>query len=106
MLQQFKNPFVTKEVAHSLLEKIVTGSTENQLRIVDRGCCFSRVGPVTDQQRVVDQSMLIWSQKKTKNHFFKARLFQEKNYFLLHGFCGKKLFLDYPDINGSLTLPA
>ena len=47
-----------------LLEKIVTGSTENQQRIVDRGCCFGRVGPVIDQQRVVDQFLLIWSPKK------------------------------------------
>ena len=47
-----------------LLEKIVTGSTENQQRIVDRGCCFGRVGPVSDQQRVVDQFLLIWSPHK------------------------------------------
>ena len=32
----------------TLLEKTVTGSTENQQRIVDRGCCFDRVGPVID----------------------------------------------------------
>jgi hypothetical protein len=45
----------------ALLEKIVAGSTENQQRIIDRGCCFGRVDPVIDQQRVVDQFLLMWS---------------------------------------------
>ena len=73
----------------TLLKKTVTGSTENQKRIVDRGCCFGRVGPVSDQQRVVDQFLLIWSPKK---HFFTARLFREKNIFLLSGFSGNCFF--------------
>jgi hypothetical protein len=33
----------------ALLEKTVAGSTENQQRIVDRGCCFGRIDPVIDQ---------------------------------------------------------
>ena len=53
----------------------MTGSTENQQRIVDRGCCFGRVGPAIDQQRAVDQFLLIWSPKifkKIKNKEIKS----------------------------------
>ena len=39
--------------------KTVAGSTQNQQRIVGRGCCFGRVGPVKLQQRVVDRFLLI-----------------------------------------------
>jgi len=48
----------------ALLEKTMAGSTENQQKIVDRGCCFGRVDPVI--QRVVDKFLLIWSHKNLK----------------------------------------
>ena len=64
----------------TLLEKTVTGSTQNQQRIVGRGYCFGRIGPVSDQQRVVDQFLLIWSRKKSLSKFF------GKNIFLMRGF--------------------
>ena len=68
----------------TLLGKIVAGSTQNQQRIVDRGCCFGCVGSVIDQQRVVDQFLLIWSLYRYNFHypiflgkhcFFTARIF-------------------------------
>ena len=49
-----------RSVLDPLLEKTVTGSTQYQQRIVGRVCCFGRVGPVSDQQRVVDHFLLIW----------------------------------------------
>ena len=49
---------------HSITtRKIVAGSTQNQQKIVGRGYCFGRVGPVRLQQSVVDRFLLIWSQK-------------------------------------------
>jgi hypothetical protein len=65
----------------------VAGSTQNQQRIVDRGCCFGRVGPVIDQQRVVD---LVTKKNKVfslpdffrKFYFFTVRIFRAtKNKF-------------------------
>ena len=75
----------------TLLEKTVTGSTQNQQRIVGRGCCFGRVGPVSDQQRVVDKFLLIKSQKeKKRKEVFSLPEFFGKIYFYCVDFIGKK----------------
>ena len=90
----------------SLLEKIVTGSTQNQQRIVGHGCCFGRVGPVSDQQRVVDQFLLIWSQQKIQKKII-GRISGGKMFFYCAYFStGQKKFPDYSDFYGTLTLPA
>ena len=66
--------------------KIMAGSTQNQQRIVGRGCCFGRVGLVKLQQRVVDR--FCWSGHKNIlfKLFFTSRIFWEIINFLLYGF--------------------
>ena len=64
----------------------MAGSTQNQQRIVGRSCCFGRVGPVIEQQRVVDQFMLIWS-IYLYIYFFTTQIFWAKKLILgLPGF--------------------
>ena len=69
-------------IKHSLLGKIVARSTQNQKRIVGRGCFFGRVGLVIDQQWVVDLVI----KNKIKNH--------------CPNFSGKKLYFYCTDILG------
>ena len=77
--------------------KTLAGSIQNQQRIVGRGYCFGRVGPVRLQQRVVDR--FCWSGHNfffkvifslpgffEKFYFFTAWIFREINKFLVHGF--------------------
>ena len=84
-----------RQCTHSLLEKTVTESTQNQQRIVGSGCCFSRVGPVTDQQRIVDWVLLIWSHLK-KNYC--SNFAGKKLFFTTRIFGTKKLIFDMPGL--------